>query len=629
MAISLPFRCVFLLLLCTICFAEDRDIYLVLVEGDQPVAFFQDSSVSYKSNKKLDTNSEILKAHAKHLEESHDQLLQSTLEKGAYNKLYSFNHIVNGFSVHTTPSQAKKLKNTPGVKLIEKDNGVKLMTTYTPKFLELPTGVWPTVGGRRHAGEGIVIGFVDSGINPSHPSFAYRPRRGYPKNLTEFNGVCDEGPMFPKSSCNGKIVTARYFSAGVKASGLLNASVDILSPYDAVGHGSHVAATAAGNYGVPVVVNGFYYGRASGMAPRARIAVYKAIYPSVGTKTDVLAAMEQAIKDRVDILSLSIGPDTPPKKTLTMLSMFDIFMLFARVASCDTDRTYPGSLILGNGQRISGIGLSGPTFGNTLLRYKLVLAKDATLANGNFSRTPEYVEECQHPEAFDPVIVQRSVVICTFSSGFLKGSSNPTAISNTARTLRFMGFVLIANPMYGDFLTEPLPFSIPGIMIPKTSDSKVILDYYEKQTERDSNGVVTAFRGRAAIGEGRFDPGVIMDPNEREHRSYSVEFKLHVCKDIFLYVMMLIIVSVFRSKLWIDVRYKYGSPTRCRSSCIDQAAEPFIVIATMKRLRWQPQHCTYDNRGEPYYGPQPIYLHLEPFNPFDQAAGSDNPTRAC
>ncbi|GKC22626.1 subtilisin-like protease SBT2.4, partial [Tanacetum coccineum] len=232
----------------------------------------------------------------------------------------------------------------------------------------------------------------------------------------------------------------------------------------------HVAATAAGNYGVPVVVNGFYYGRASGMAPRARIAVYKAIYPSVGTKTDVLAAMEQAIKDRVDILTLSIGPDTPPKKTLTMLSMFDIFMLFARVVACDTDRTYPGSLVLGNGQRISGIGLSGPTFGNTLLRYKLVLGKDAILANGNFSRTPEYVEECQHPEELDPVIVQRSVVICTFSSGFLKGSSNPTTISNTARTLRSMGFVLIANPMYGDFLTEPLPFSFPGIMIPKTSD---------------------------------------------------------------------------------------------------------------------------------------------------------------
>nr|GFA24038.1 subtilisin-like protease SBT2.4 [Tanacetum cinerariifolium] len=258
----------------------DRDIYLVLVEGDQPVAFFQDSSVSYKSNKKLDTNSEILKAHAKHLEESHDQLLQSTLEQGAYNKLYSFNHIVNGFSVHTTPSQAKKLKNTPGVKLIEKDNGVKL--------LELPTGVWPTVGGRRHAGEGIVIGFVDSGINPSHPSFAYRSRRGYPKNLTGFNGVCDEGPMFPKSSCNGKIVTARYFSAGVKASGLLNASVDILSPYDAVGHGSNCCLKLRSSSGCQRLL------LRKSQWDGSTIAVYKAIYPSVGTKTDVLAAMEQS-----------------------------------------------------------------------------------------------------------------------------------------------------------------------------------------------------------------------------------------------------------------------------------------------------------------------------------------------
>lgn len=33
---------------------------------------------------------------------------------------------------------------------------------------------------------------------------------------------------------------------------------------------SHVASTAAGNHGVPVVVDGFFYGRASGMAPRAR-----------------------------------------------------------------------------------------------------------------------------------------------------------------------------------------------------------------------------------------------------------------------------------------------------------------------------------------------------------------------
>jgi hypothetical protein len=33
---------------------------------------------------------------------------------------------------------------------------------------------------------------------------------------------------------------------------------------------SHTASTAAGNHGVPVLVNGVFYGNASGMAPRAR-----------------------------------------------------------------------------------------------------------------------------------------------------------------------------------------------------------------------------------------------------------------------------------------------------------------------------------------------------------------------
>jgi hypothetical protein len=37
---------------------------------------------------------------------------------------------------------------------------------------------------------------------------------------------------------------------------------------------SHVASTAAGNALVPVVADGFFYGQASGMAPRARYVIY-------------------------------------------------------------------------------------------------------------------------------------------------------------------------------------------------------------------------------------------------------------------------------------------------------------------------------------------------------------------
>lgn len=216
---------------------------------------------------------------------------------------------------------------------------------------------------------------------------------------------------------------------------------------------------------------------------------------------------KQATMDGVDILTLSIGPDEPPRDTITMLGIFDVLMLFARragvfvvqaagnrgpapstvvsyspwavaAAACTTDRIYPGSLLLGNGLKLGGVGLSGPTCGRPLFLSKLVLARDVILrVNGTFPRTPQYIEECQYPEAFEPSLVKGSVVICTFSDGFYNQTSTLTAVINTAITLGFMGFILIANSHYGDFVAEPIPFAVPGILIPKVSTSEVSIPY--------------------------------------------------------------------------------------------------------------------------------------------------------
>ncbi|KAK2359067.1 subtilisin protease SBT2.5 [Trifolium repens] len=510
----------------TCCSQEDRSIYLVLLEGDA-VAFHGASQNDDSSMVHL--TREASKAHEKHLLASHNMLLQSTLKNGSYNKLHSYKHIINGFSVHTTPSQAKRLRATPGVKLVEKDRGVKLMTTYTPDFLKLPQGVWAQEGGQKNAGDGVVIGVIDSGINPLHPSFGIQH---FTSNVSHFSGACVTGPHFPPGSCNGKIISAKYFSAGAQAIVNLNVSVDFLSPYDADGHGSHVSSIAAGNADVPVIVNDFCYGRASGMAPRARIAVYKAIFPSVGTLADVVAAIDQAVQDGVDIISLSIGPSKPTEDTLTFLSIFDITLLFARkagvfvaqaagnsgpssstvvsfspwsvgVAACNTDRRYISSIILGNGTIVDGVGLTGPTFGNGTVFHKLVLAKDAVKTNGTFPKTPEYIEECQHPEALDPTKVFGSVVICNFSEGFLNGTSTLSNIIDTAKALKFEGFILTANPSYGDYIAEAIPFAISGILISSVADSKVIMQYYESRTKRDEKGAVTEFGAWVSTGEGR------------------------------------------------------------------------------------------------------------------------------
>lgn len=113
------------------------------------------------------------------------------------------------------------------------------MTTYTPTYLGLtgPGGVWAHGGGGGdNAGDGMVIGVIDTGINPTHPSFAYDPLNPFRANLsTRFSRfTCQTGPHFPVSSCNGKIITARHFAAGAAT---LNISKDCLSPFDAEGHG--------------------------------------------------------------------------------------------------------------------------------------------------------------------------------------------------------------------------------------------------------------------------------------------------------------------------------------------------------------------------------------------------------
>lgn len=95
----------------------------------------------------------------------------------------------------------------------------------------------------------------------------------------------------------------------------------------------------------------------------------------------------QAVKDNVDILSLSIGPGGPPPGISTYFNIFDMAMLSANkagvfvvqaagnagpspqsvlsfspwicsVAASVHDRSYPNSLILGNNATVQGIGLA-------------------------------------------------------------------------------------------------------------------------------------------------------------------------------------------------------------------------------------------------------------------------------
>ncbi|KAI5432354.1 hypothetical protein KIW84_036190 [Lathyrus oleraceus] len=135
--------------------------------------------------------------------------------------------------------------------------------THTPQFLGMPQGAWSQNGGFDIAGEGVVIGFVDIGIDPSHPSIGdNKSQHPYPVPA-HFSGICEVTRDFPSGSCNRKLVGARHFTASAITRGIFNMTQDYASPFDGDGHGTHTASVAAGNHGIPVIVAGHHFGNAS------------------------------------------------------------------------------------------------------------------------------------------------------------------------------------------------------------------------------------------------------------------------------------------------------------------------------------------------------------------------------
>ena len=134
--------------------------------------------------------------------------------------------------------KADKLSRRSEVANVVLDFSVRKDTTHTPQFLGLPHGAWPIEGGYDSAGEGIVIGFIDTGIDPTHPSFSDDADGNIYPVPQHFSGICEVTRDFPSGSCNRKLVGARHFAASAITRGIFNSTEDYASPFDGDGHGT-------------------------------------------------------------------------------------------------------------------------------------------------------------------------------------------------------------------------------------------------------------------------------------------------------------------------------------------------------------------------------------------------------
>jgi len=338
--------------------------YIVVMKAD-PLASYTGDVEGIEATKpapgeQLESKSDDSQRYVKHLEKEQ----KSLADQVGVTPDTTYQVALNGFSADLTGEQVDALRASKEVFAVFPDEIRHPDAQTSTDFLGLGDdrkgrgGVWQQTGGVDRAGEGVVVGVIDTGIAPEHPSFDGKKLKKQKKQQNrhkgsqpytdgtyvyfdksdggQFQAPMVEGQDWDKSDYSSKLIGGQYFYAGAEAAGF-DFQHDYLSPRDGDGHGSHTASTAAGNFGVEASVEGVDFGRVSGVAPGAKVAAYKACYvgPDVTVTTDdicalsdLVAAIDQAVADGVDVINYSIGGGA----ATTVLAPEDIAFLNAAAA---------------------------------------------------------------------------------------------------------------------------------------------------------------------------------------------------------------------------------------------------------------------------------------------------------
>jgi len=421
-------------------------IYVIQMIGEPVVAYEGGikglKATKPRKGKKINPNSAHVVKYVDYLKGRHAGALSKA---GGGQKVYDYNYSFNGFAAQLSHGQAKKMQSVDGVVAVRADSLQTLDTATTPGFLGLTEdgGLWDQLGGIGRGGEDVIIGIIDGGIWPE--SLSFTDRTGSNGNATKdgkldyrqipgWHGKCTPGEAFTASDCNQKLIGAQYYNAGWGG----NAGIDELlpfefnSPRDYGGHGTHTASTAGGNNDTPLTCLVDVLGSVSGIAPRARIAVYKSCWqtaPGGGGScytSDSVAAVDQAVADGVDVINYSISGSRT-----NFFDSIEIAFLFAAdagvfvaasagnsgpaastvahpspwittVAASTHDRYYEADVMIGG-----DMAFTGASTNNSGAAADLLYAANVGLEGAD----PEEVRLC-YPGTLDPALVAGKIVLC-------------------------------------------------------------------------------------------------------------------------------------------------------------------------------------------------------------------------
>ncbi len=219
-----------------------------------------------------------------------------------------FKDLVNGIVLNISVEEAREIETIKGVKKVWRNQKVEInLMDSVPQIqdgilagkLDIDGNDCTVSGKECLTGENVTIAIIDTGVDYTHS---------------------DLGGCFGETC---KVIGGYDF---------INDDAD---PMDDHGHGTHVAATAAGN------------GVLNGVAPGAKIRAYKVLDGGGGGSWEhVIAGIERAVIDGADILSLSLGGGGNPDDLVSQA--IDNAVLNGSVAVIAAGNSGPGEQTIGS-----------------------------------------------------------------------------------------------------------------------------------------------------------------------------------------------------------------------------------------------------------------------------------------
>ncbi|XP_062003246.1 subtilisin-like protease SBT1.9 [Rosa rugosa] len=384
--------------------------------------------------------------------------------------IYTYTNAIQGFSATLTLSELESLKSSLGFISYIRDRPLKLLTTRSSRFLGLTPlfGAWPA----SNYGENVTIGVIDTGVWPESESFN---DEGMTQIPSRWKGKCESGTQFSSSLCNKKLIGARFYYKGFIAENP-DLNISMKSARDTNGHGTHTSSIAAGNYVKGASYFGYATGTAVGVAPRARIAMYKVGWYGEASGSDVIAAVDQSIQDGVDILSLSLGYSLDEYLYHDIIAIATFAAMNKGIfvaAAAGNDGPGYGTLVNGAPWAvIVGAGTIDRQLGGILTLGNGMKITFPSLYPRNFSRDtqlPLVFNGCQ--SVMELKKLKGKIVVC-------KDNMSIDVQVENAKSAKVSGVVFISNTTLSDYDTITIfPAAVIG-----DQDGKLVVDYIKQSS---------------------------------------------------------------------------------------------------------------------------------------------------